>query len=253
MGPGLTTVLTFHSVGDDSTRSFRRWQISIERLREHLHYLSDQGIQLRSLAECIDRPSDRNVAITFDDGFADFLKVLPLLQDVGASATVFVTTGYVGGSAVWLDHLGEGKRLMMSWADLANLPNFVEIGSHGRNHLPLDVIPRSLLQTEVTESRTQLEDETGRSVTGFCYPFGFHDRRARRAVERAGYSYACEVGYKRHSNRNSSFAVSRLLVTPEQTPERLLQYATGRRLQGRRWLQAIRPAHRTYRRWRYEH
>lgn len=56
------------------------------------------------------------VAITFDDGYADNLYVAgPILEEYGLPATIFVATGYIGGS-FWWDELA---RMMQSIQDLA--------------------------------------------------------------------------------------------------------------------------------------
>ncbi|MBK7674448.1 MAG: polysaccharide deacetylase family protein [Candidatus Accumulibacter sp.] len=54
---------------------------------------------------------DRCLSITFDDGYADNAEVAaPILKKHGASATVFVTTGYVGGGRMWNDTVIEAIR-----------------------------------------------------------------------------------------------------------------------------------------------
>ena len=47
---------------------------------------------------------DRCVMITFDDGYRNNLRALPLLREFGACATFFVATGFVrSGRAFWWD------------------------------------------------------------------------------------------------------------------------------------------------------
>lgn len=54
---------------------------------------------------------DRAVTITFDDGYADNHDVaLPILQCLGLPATFFVTTGFLGGDAMWNDVVIESLR-----------------------------------------------------------------------------------------------------------------------------------------------
>lgn len=56
---------------------------------------------------------DRSVAVTFDDGYADsLLEATPLLERHGVPATVFVSSGFVGGSTeFWWDEI---ERLVLA-------------------------------------------------------------------------------------------------------------------------------------------
>lgn len=48
------------------------------------------------------RPLNRYATLTFDDGYRDFKNTaLPILEDRGEKATVFVSTGYIGGNFWW--------------------------------------------------------------------------------------------------------------------------------------------------------
>jgi len=49
-------------------------------------------------------PGERHLCITFDDGYANNLRALPLLRELGVPATIFVATNYVReGRAYWWD------------------------------------------------------------------------------------------------------------------------------------------------------
>lgn len=53
----------------------------------------------------------RAVSITFDDGYANNARVaLPILREVGLSATFFVATGYLDGGCMWNDVVIEAVR-----------------------------------------------------------------------------------------------------------------------------------------------
>jgi peptidoglycan/xylan/chitin deacetylase (PgdA/CDA1 family) len=69
-----------------------------------------------------------------------------------------------------------------------------EVGSHGKHHVPLTALSASLLTEEIEGSRRILQEVSEQAVTGFCYPYGEFDSRVVRAVQAAGYEYACAIG-----------------------------------------------------------
>lgn len=60
-----------------------------------------------SLLELVQNPKQGQVAITFDDGYGDFVKhALPALEKYSIPATVFVTSGLLGSSSpYWWDEV----------------------------------------------------------------------------------------------------------------------------------------------------
>ncbi len=57
----------------------------------------------------------RAVSITFDDGYADNEAIaLPILRDMGLTATFFVATGFLDGGRMWNDSVIEAIRLARS-------------------------------------------------------------------------------------------------------------------------------------------
>jgi len=206
----------YHSI---ATRPGDDFSVPPERLAEQLGALRAAGFALIGLTEALERRAGgdrrRVVALTFDDGYLDFLTAgLPVLADAGATATLYPAVAHLGGPATWLGPAAASHPLLR-WDQLAEVADAgVEIGSHGLEHRPLDVRGRDEVGHEVTASRDRLAQRLGRPVRSFCYPHGYHDRAVREAVRAAGYDNACEIGHRRHRPDGDRFAVSRFKATP---------------------------------------
>jgi peptidoglycan/xylan/chitin deacetylase (PgdA/CDA1 family) len=62
----------------------------------------------------------------------------------------------------------------LSWSEVAQLGSdeHVTIGAHTLNHLPLSRLSDSEVRSEVTGSREELEERSGKPVRHFAYPYG---------------------------------------------------------------------------------
>ncbi|MDH6623500.1 peptidoglycan/xylan/chitin deacetylase (PgdA/CDA1 family) [Streptomyces sp. LBL] len=189
-------VAMYHSVGDCSDDPYRI-TVTPERLEQQLAWLRRRGLRGVALRELLDaraRGRARGlVALTFDDGYADFLThTLPVLHRWNCGATLFVLPGRLGDVNSW-DPLGPRKELLTADGVRHAAAEGVEIGSHGLTHLNLTRVDDGVLKAEVAHSRALLEELTGAPVDGFCYPYGKVDRRVAAAVREAGYAYACAI------------------------------------------------------------
>lgn len=102
--PGAA-IMGYHRVADldwdplglaVGTRNFRSQLSLLSRFREIVS-LSDL-IRRQQAGE----PIDKCVVLTFDDGYSDFLdQALPILAEAEVPGTVFVTTGFTGGTFWW--------------------------------------------------------------------------------------------------------------------------------------------------------
>jgi peptidoglycan/xylan/chitin deacetylase (PgdA/CDA1 family) len=115
----------------------------------------------------------------------------------------------------------------MAWDDLRTIRNCgIEVGSHGHQHIELDIVPRSIAETDIRRSRDELT-EHGFSPRSFCYPFGYANRRVRDIVAQAGFTTACVVGRGLADSEQDSLRVRRLAVDHRTTPEALLRRFDG--------------------------
>jgi peptidoglycan/xylan/chitin deacetylase (PgdA/CDA1 family) len=251
--PGTVAVLAYHSIAAPPTRSFAALTVDPTLFDEHLAALCEHGLEAIPFCEVpATLAAGRDaVAISIDDGFADAgQNAAPALLAHGLPATLFVPSGYVGGSSRWLR--GEdGERPMLSWAALSDLAqDGFEIGSHGRLHLAADVNPSALVRRDARASRIELEDRLGREVRSFAYPFGYHAASSRCAVRGAGFAQACAVGDLAARADDDRWALPRLQVRGGTTPEALLAMIRWRPSRvARGWAHAKQSTWRAGRRW----
>ncbi len=227
-GPAGVPVLMYHAVRSGLEGPLRTLAVPPARLREQLGALRAAGYRLVGLTEAVEIAATtdppRVVAVTFDDGYADFLdQAMPVLADLGARATLYVPAGELGRPARWLGRYAEDFGPLLDWAGLREVAAAgVEIGNHSLRHHPLDVLPPRRRDEEIAHGRELLRQRLGVPVPSFCYPHGYHSRGVRHSVLRAGHDTACEIGYRRYRPGTDRYSIPRLMPTPDHTGEDLL-------------------------------
>ena len=164
---------------------------------------------VRSLTQGLHLPS-RAVALTFDDGFADFYsEAAPILKRLELPAIVFLPAGYCGRAASWDRHAG-GRPLMM-WNQIRELVGHgVSFGSHSMTHPVLPGLTDEELKHEIAESKTLIESETGQEVRFFCYPYGCYDKGISEAASTFYGCGACTTDLRMLCGREDRFALPRI-------------------------------------------
>lgn len=229
-------ILMYHSVARESSARFRPWTLHPRRFAAHMEHLSGRGYQsltIRQLEEGL-RPGgpplpERPVVITFDDGFADFHSTaLPVLEAHHLASTLYVTTGYLGGTAGWLAREQEQDRPMLRPEQLHDVAaRGVEIGAHSHTHPKLDELSAADSHAEIHRSKEVLEQELQRPVTSFAYPHGYHSRRVRQQVIEAGYTSSVAVRHAMSSTEDDVFALARVMVLADTATEDLERLLAG--------------------------
>jgi peptidoglycan/xylan/chitin deacetylase (PgdA/CDA1 family) len=224
-------VLSYHSVSAQTTPAFARLTVDPSLFAEQVAALREQNLDVIPFAAVPHALATGRgaVAISIDDGLADAGEnACPVLARLGMTATLFVPSGYVGGRSGWLRG-ADARRPMLDWDAIGSLArDGFEIGSHGRTHMAADLNPPELVERDARESRIELEDAIGCTVQSFAYPFGYHSPRGRRAVRAAGYLQACAVGDLPARSSDDRWALPRLQVWNNTTPEALAAMVTRR-------------------------
>jgi peptidoglycan/xylan/chitin deacetylase (PgdA/CDA1 family) len=218
---GSVPILMYHSVSDDlGGRHGRPLTVTPRMFAEHLEYLADEGFSGHSVRELVaalegrEQLGPKPVILTFDDAYRDFhANALPVISRHDFSATVYVTTAYIGSSTNPLTGDRKHHRPVLSVEELRDLVAAgIECGAHSHTHPQLDDVPPARLRSEVTQPKEVLEDQLQSPVLTFAYPYGYHDQAAKEAVAAAGYEAACRVGNMVCPPDADRFALPRLTV-----------------------------------------
>jgi peptidoglycan/xylan/chitin deacetylase (PgdA/CDA1 family) len=166
-------VLCYHGVAPDPLHG----EVTPEALRAQLSFVAQRGYRWATFTDAVRGESEKVAAVTFDDGIASAVEHgLPVLADLGAPGTMFLTVTMLGwGGRV--DDTGAVRLAELGW----------EIGSHTMTHPVLTNVDDSALRRELGESRHALERLTGAPCTAIAYPTGKVDARVVAAAEAAGY------------------------------------------------------------------
>lgn len=116
-----------------------------------------------TIEEFVDNPCGKYSVLTFDDGLiSDYEEAFPVLLDKGLRATFFVTTENIGKSGY------------MNQSQINEMAGYgMEIASHGLQHRYLVDLTESDARRELVDSKENLQQLLGRSVTSFA-PVGGH-------------------------------------------------------------------------------
>jgi len=108
------------------------------------------------------------------------------------------------------------KRLYLSWDDVYEMATKgITFGSHTRSHRILSRLDLKEQETEILESKRQIEEKTGIEIRFFAYPFGYRDTfndQTKKILTNSGFSLAFLGGSQGTNLPLDRLEVPRLLV-----------------------------------------
>jgi peptidoglycan/xylan/chitin deacetylase (PgdA/CDA1 family) len=216
-------ILTYHRIADGHDEL----AVSPSRFRSQMAFLAEngyRGVTIDEAADIIDRgdPVERVIGLTFDDGYLDNAEhALPVLEEHGFSATVFIAPGLTSGTTrpTWYST----PPPFLSWDEVVELDrgSVLRFEAHTLTHPNLLSLGEQDARNEIAGSKLELEERLGRSVSAFCYPANLFADRERRLVAEAGYRIAVSTFPGVNTCDTDRLALWRIQIDPR---DRLLDF-----------------------------
>ena len=153
------------------------WPAFAEMMR---HFTAEGFRTVRAETFADPDATGRQLFLSFDDNFNSWHRALPLLDDLGVTATFYVNSAPFRDVAdlAQIDRYFDvirhkGERLTLTRRELLDIAaSGHTIGCHTHSHPVLSQLPRSRWYAEIDRNKAILEDCLGTPVTDFSFPFG---------------------------------------------------------------------------------
>ena len=151
--------------------------ISAEKLEEQFSYLAKKGYRTYHFSELMDLkilPSEKNIVLTFDDGYVSQLElVVPLLEKYKLKATFFVPLNYLGKTDEWNT---SSLPIMTSKQLKALNPNFIELAFHSFYHKRYNELTEAEIEEDTQLCFDSVSENNFPFVAAVAYPYGKYPR-----------------------------------------------------------------------------
>jgi peptidoglycan/xylan/chitin deacetylase (PgdA/CDA1 family) len=209
-------ILTYHHTEQAPPKGFamRSLWVSPSSFATQMQWLARIGYRGLAMSELMPylrgEKKGKVVGITLDDGYqSNLLHALPILKNMGFSATCYVVSGKLGQHNEWDEALGMAQAALMgveemrTWVDAG-----MEVGSHTCSHADLNQLSLAEAGHELLQSKSDLENLLQKPVTQFCYPYGHFSPEHESLVSQSGYVAATTT------HRGRACATDRMTALP---------------------------------------
>jgi peptidoglycan/xylan/chitin deacetylase (PgdA/CDA1 family) len=209
-------ILTYHHTEQAPPKGFamRSLWVSPSSFATQMQWLARLGYTGLAMSELMPylygEKKGKVVGITLDDGYqSNLLHALPILKNLGFSATCYVVSGKLGQHNEWDEALGMAQAALMgveemrTWVDAG-----MEVGSHTCSHADLNQLSLAEAGHELLQSKSDLENLLQKPVTQFCYPYGHFSPEHEILVSQSGYVAATTT------HRGRACATDRMTALP---------------------------------------
>lgn len=176
-------ILEYHMVQQEEPKNARAYNVPVTDFIEQLDYLQQQGYTTISIRDFLRAKKGlqelppKPVILTFDDGYeTNYTELLPILEERGLKATVFMVGNDVG------------KEGYLSYEQLKDMEKRgIEIGGHTANHLPLTEMDFAAARDEVKLSKLLMEWNGLKTIYTLSYPNGKYTTELRDMLQEEEY------------------------------------------------------------------
>jgi peptidoglycan/xylan/chitin deacetylase (PgdA/CDA1 family) len=178
------TLLIYHRVGggspDERDVTTADFVTQLDALRDALP--TGTVVPLDTAADRLES-GDRSasVVLTFDDGFEDtYVNAWPHLRERRMPFTLYVASGYIGGTMHWEGSTAKAAGPALAWDQLAEMvaSGLCTVGNHTRSHAR----PAALTEAELDLCSDDIDRHLGVRPRHFAYTWGIPVPRMEPAL-----------------------------------------------------------------------
>ena len=195
---GKLPILMYHDVSLTKSEALT---ISVEKLEEQFSYLAEKDYRTYHFNELMDLkilPSEKNIVLTFDDGYVSQLElVIPLLEKYKLKATFFVPLNYLGKTDQW----NTSSLPIMTSEQLKTLnPNLIELAFHSYYHKKYNELTEAEIEEDTQLCFDSVSENNFLFTATVAYPFGKYPRETSEKkkfigqLERHQFKYGVRIG-----------------------------------------------------------
>lgn len=172
-----SAILIFHHISENPPVCKSGCKLSYDKFTRLLEGFDNYA----TLTEVVEKPSERHIAVTFDDGLKDVYETAyPFLKERNIPFTVFIVTDFLDT---------EGYITTENLKELA-ADGLVTIGSHGVTHKNLNNLSAEEQKAELTESKRIIESIIGKPVNAFAFSHGQYNKDTLRLMNDYDYGFS---------------------------------------------------------------
>lgn len=203
--------------------------VTPESFESQIVWLKDHGFNFVKLSVLVDAYREgrelpqKSIAITVDDGHAtQYETMFPILKKHQVPATLFIYTDGIAAKPM---------PNVMSWDQLKEMTDsgLIDVEAHSVSHPNFEEKRRSLsadafrqfAMNELQKSKAILENNLGRKISYFAWPYGAYDRSLAGLAEQAGYEAAFGTDGAQVTLASNRFSLPRFHIKNETLGDRL--------------------------------
>ena len=227
----MIPILMYHQVGQPAPKGtpYRGLTVHPADFRRQMTWLRRFGYRGLSMQDLLPyvrgERQGKVVGITFDDGYRNvYQHALPILLEQGFTATNYFVANQLDGGNVWDYKEGIPHSDLMSADEMRAWSKAgMEVGSHTLDHPFLPKLPPEEANSQIKQSKLDLEALIDTEVSAFCYPYGGESAEIRHMVRQAGYTNATTTERGLVRSNDDILGLPRITVSRSTNILRFLQ------------------------------
>lgn len=203
------TVLAYHGISNNSdfySISLKEFKKQIKQINKTSEFVSITEIEKILKGK---KSIGNKVVLTIDDGYKNVLEIASFLKEENIPATLFVLSNPTHANRKEINNSQE----FLSIKQIKSLKKLGwTIGSHSATHSDFYNLTKKQIESEVINSKLNLEKKLGFKIEYFAYPKGRFTKEILDVVSKVKYKAAFSTTPGSVNFKTSKFIIPRIVI-----------------------------------------